>query len=190
MSYPTTYTKCALPAGAGRSVIQCPVTITPDSSTNYADGDSVGGLLTFTGALPTGSSRLVQLTLTEKAATGNALKYAMDLVLLTSSSYSIADNAAFVAATADLITTNYHQATVPMVTGDYYVVGSASTHATVLKTEADLGGNGIRIVQPGMVDVAQSAQQNVYGYLIWKGGANKYASSGARLLLRLTFEID
>lgn len=183
------YSKSSSPMGQGKSVISVPVTLTVSTAANYADGDSCGGLLEFPCAIgdTSGSATLKQIQLVEKAGTGSALKYAMDLVLLANGNYSIADNAAFVAATADLMTDNYILGHYAIVTGDYFTVGSTTTHAEVMKTSKDFGD--WKVYKSGMVDPASTSSTSVYGYLIWRGGANDYAS-GASLKLILTFERD
>ena len=182
-------TKPSSPMGQGKSVIAVPVTIAPSTASNYTDGDSCGGLLEFPCAIGdlSGSATLKQIQLIEKAASGSALKYAMDLVLLAGSGYSVADNAPFVASTADLMTGNYILGHYAIVTGDYFTVGSGTTHAEVLKTSKDFGD--WKVYKSGMIDTAATSSTSIYGYLIWRGGANDYAAS-ASLKLILTFERD
>jgi hypothetical protein len=128
------------------------VTITPDTS-QYADGDVIGGLLTFSFAAKAGM--LVTLIVTENDNEGAVL----DLFLFSSEPSTIADNATFAPTFAD---TQKLLRKIPIAAGDYF------TENSIKVAQIDLQSTGSPL---------PFSSVTLYGYLVTNGSTPTFAGS-------------
>jgi hypothetical protein len=128
------------------------VTFTPDTSA-YADGDVVGGLLTFEFSAKTGL--IVTVILTEDDNEGAVF----DLFLFDSQPSSIADNAAFAPTFADM---QKLMRKIEIASADYF------TENSIKAIQVDLQSSGAPL--PFWTDT-------IYGYLVTNGATAEFAAA-------------
>lgn len=139
------------------------VTVTPTISTSiYASGDEVGGLMTFTSILPDAvlGGQIVSAAIVDKAAQNAAL----DLFIYDRSITVAADNAATSVSDADAL---FCQGVISFSAGNY----------------ASPGANSIAVRSGVGIAVKANASGHLYGHLVVRGTPTYAATSDIQVTL-------